>query len=118
VFSSVVFFVVDFLGVFSSAVFSVVDFFWVFSSVVFFVVKGLFSLVVFFVVEGVFSSVFFFVVEGVFSSVVFFQVDFLQVFSPLVIINLSALDCVEAFFLGGRSSCIGACGSASEYLLD
>jgi hypothetical protein len=40
------------------------------------------------------------VVEWVFSLVVFFLVDFLWVFSPLVVINHSALDCAEAFFLG------------------
>jgi hypothetical protein len=38
------------------------------------------------------------VVKGVFSSVVFFVVDW--VFSPSVVINHSAIDCTEAFFLG------------------
>jgi hypothetical protein len=61
---------------------------------------GVVSLVVFFVVKGVFSSVVFFVVDWVFSSVVFFLVDFWQVFSPSVVINHSAIDCTEAFFLG------------------
>jgi hypothetical protein len=51
---------------------------------------------------------------GVFFSVVFFVVDFLGVFS-LVIFSQCDIDFLEAFFLG-RSSCIGACGSASEYL--
>jgi hypothetical protein len=36
----------------------------------------------------------------VFSSVVFFLVDFLRVFPPSVVINHSAIDCADAFFLG------------------
>jgi hypothetical protein len=42
----------------------------------------------------------FFVVDWVFSSIVFVLVDFLRVFSPSVVINHSALDYAEAFFLG------------------